>query len=172
MPQIILKKRSAHLASYTFFTRDVDQYKNTSLSQLYQPPGTPFSQNTCRYLLSSCEYCKVFKKSFFIQNTSRSKCLQVFFKIGVLKRFANFAGEHLCWRFFLKNLQAEGLQLYLKGSTKVFSCEVCEIFKNTFFCRRPPVTASVPPRAASVFLNRYFAALYDVLIIFSSRHIV
>ena len=34
MPQIILKERRAHLASYTFFTRDVDQYKNTSLSQL------------------------------------------------------------------------------------------------------------------------------------------
>ena len=34
MPQIILKERTAHLASYTFVTRDVDQYKNTSLSQL------------------------------------------------------------------------------------------------------------------------------------------
>ena len=45
MLQIILQERTAHLASYTFFTRDVDQYKNTSLSQLYQPPRTPFSQN-------------------------------------------------------------------------------------------------------------------------------
>ena len=27
MPQIILKEGTAHLASYTFFTRDVDQYK-------------------------------------------------------------------------------------------------------------------------------------------------
>ena len=27
MPQIILKEKTAHLASYTFFTRDVDQYK-------------------------------------------------------------------------------------------------------------------------------------------------
>ena len=46
MPQIILKDRIAHLASYTFFTRDVDQYKNTSLSQLYQALESPFSQNT------------------------------------------------------------------------------------------------------------------------------
>ena len=38
MPQIILKERTAHLGSYTFFTRDVEQYKNTSLSQLYQLP--------------------------------------------------------------------------------------------------------------------------------------
>ena len=29
-----LKNFAIHLASYTFFTRDVDQYKNTSLSQL------------------------------------------------------------------------------------------------------------------------------------------
>ena len=44
MPQIVLKERAAHLASYTFFTRDVDQYKNTS--QLHRLPRTSFSQNT------------------------------------------------------------------------------------------------------------------------------
>ena len=65
MPQIILKERAAHLGSYTFFTKDVDQYKNTSLSQLYQPPRTAFLQNTYHWLLSSCEYYKVFKNSFF-----------------------------------------------------------------------------------------------------------
>ena len=32
MPYIIRKKRTAHLASYTVFARDVDQNKNTSLS--------------------------------------------------------------------------------------------------------------------------------------------
>ena len=46
MSQIILKERTAHFVRYTFFARDVDQYKNTSLSQLYQPPRTSFSQNT------------------------------------------------------------------------------------------------------------------------------
>ena len=46
MSQIIFKERTAHLASYTLFTRDVDQYKNTSLSQLYQPARMSFSQNT------------------------------------------------------------------------------------------------------------------------------
>ena len=35
MPQIILKERTAHSASYTSFTRDSDQYKNTSLSRLF-----------------------------------------------------------------------------------------------------------------------------------------
>ena len=46
MTQIILTERTTHLASYTFFTRDVDQYKNTSLSQLYQRPRISFSQST------------------------------------------------------------------------------------------------------------------------------
>ena len=77
MPQIILKEITAHLASYTFFTRDVDQYKNTSLSQLYQPPRTPFSQNTYHELLSSCEYCKVFKNSFFIEHHQKQSFADV-----------------------------------------------------------------------------------------------
>ena len=29
-----------------------------------------------------------------------------------------------------------------RDSTQVFPCEVCEIFKNTFFYRTPPVTVS------------------------------
>ena len=35
MPEIIPKERTAYLASYTFFTRDVYQYENMSFSQLY-----------------------------------------------------------------------------------------------------------------------------------------
>ena len=133
MPRIILKERTAHLASYTFFTRDVDQYKHTSFSQLYQPPRTPFSQNTYHQLLSSCEYCKVFKNTFFTEYLQKQS-LQMFFNIGVLKSFANFTGEHLCWSSFLKNLQAECLQLHKKSPTQVFSWEVCEhlFLRNTF----------------------------------------
>ena len=46
MPHIIFKDRTANEVSYTFFKRDVDQYSNTSLSQLYQPPRKTFSQGT------------------------------------------------------------------------------------------------------------------------------
>ena len=36
-----------------------------------------------------------------------------------------------------------GLQFIKKETlTQVFSCEFCEIFKNTFFCRSPPVAPS------------------------------
>ena len=40
MPQIILKERTANLASYTFFTRDAP------FSQLYQPPRAPRAHKT------------------------------------------------------------------------------------------------------------------------------
>ena len=148
MPQIIFKKRTAHLASYTCSTRDVHQYKNTSLYSCINHQEYLFHRtNITIYIQNS------FKNSF-LQNTSGSSRLQMFFKKGVLKSFANFTGKYLKKRsFFLKNLQAEGLQLYLKKTpTQVFSCGVCETFKNTFFYRAPPVTASVPPVAASVFI--------------------
>ena len=151
MPQIILKESTAHLVSCTCFTRDVDQYKNASFSQLYQPPRTLFSQITYHQLLSSCEYCKVFKNSFFIEHHQKQSFADAL-QNGVLKNFENSKGKHLCQSLFLKNLQAEGLQLYLKNTpTQVFSCEVCEIFRNTFFYRTPRVIASTSPVAASVF---------------------
>ena len=75
-----------------------------------------------------------FLRSAFLLNTSRSRRLQMFFKTDALKGFRNFTGKHLSWGPFLKNLQAEGLQLYLKNTpTQVFFHEVCKIFKNTFF---------------------------------------
>ena len=47
--------------------------------------------------------------------TSRSSRLQMFFKIGVLKSFANFTGKHLCWRIFFK---------------KTFRHKVCNFIKK------------------------------------------
>ena len=35
----------------------------------------------------------------------RNSCSQLFFKIGVLKNFANSAGKQLCWSFFFNKLQ-------------------------------------------------------------------
>ena len=65
--------------------------------------------------------------------TYRSSHLMVFREEGVLRNFANLTGKRLCQRlFFIK-----------KGPlVQVFSCEFCEISKNTFFQRTPPVAAS------------------------------
>ena len=83
-----------------FFTGDVDHCKNKSLSQLYQPPRTPFPEKTYHQPLSSCEHCQVFNNSF-LWNTSRSSRLQMFFKIGVLKSLTNFT-ESICVGILLK----------------------------------------------------------------------
>ena len=40
----------------------------------------------------------------------------------------------MCWSLFLKSCRPSGLQLYLKETpAQVFSCEYCQIFKNTYF---------------------------------------
>ena len=50
------------------------------------------------------------------------------------------------------------LQLYYKDTpTQVFSCKVCEIFKNTFSYKTPPVAASAFFK--KVLFNSYFANL-------------
>ena len=56
--------------------------------------------------------------------------------------FTKFTEKHLCWSLFLIKLLI--LQPYLKKTlAKVFSCEFCEIFKNTFFTEPFWKTASV-----------------------------
>ena len=54
------------------------------------------------------------------QFTYRSRHSQMFCKTDALKNLSK------CWSLF-----------------KVFSCEICEIFKNTLFYRTPPLAASV-----------------------------
>ena len=48
----------------------------------------------------------------------------MFFKIGVLKNFVIFTGNHL---------RPANLIIIKKNSTQMFSCEFCEISKRTFF---------------------------------------
>ena len=53
---------------------------------------------------------------------------------GALK---SFTGKHLCWSLFFKiklqGCRPEGLQRRC-FSTQKFSNEICEMFKNTYFC--------------------------------------
>ena len=42
--------------------------------------------------------------------------------------------KRLCWSLFLIKLQSEVAANFIKKTpTQVFSCEYCEIFKNTYF---------------------------------------
>ena len=44
--------------------------------------------------------------------------------------------KHLCWSLFFNKVEEE-------TPTKVFSCEYCEICKNSFLCRTPLVPGFV-----------------------------
>ena len=87
MPQIILNERQLSQSATLPLQQILINAKKC------QPPRTPFSHNTYHQLILSFEYCKVFRTA---QNTSRSSHLQMFFKIDVLKSFANFTGKHSC----------------------------------------------------------------------------
>ena len=69
-------------------------------------------------------------------------------KKSVVKNFKKLTGKHLCQReylFFKKNfIKKKTLaQVYRKKTNKqVFSCELCEIFKNTVFTEHLWTTAS------------------------------
>ena len=63
----------------------------------------------------------------------------------VLLKISQNSQENTCARVsFLIKLQAEACNFIKKETlAQVFSCEFCEIFKNTFFRRTPLVAASV-----------------------------
>ena len=57
---------------------------------------------------------------------------------SVRKSFTKFTGKHLCQGLFFNKvavikLQGSALQPYEKRDSLVFSCELCNVFKNTFF---------------------------------------
>ena len=79
----------------------------------------------------------------------RSSRSEVFCKKGVLRNFAKFTEKHLCQSLFFNKVADWGLALLKKITlAQVFSCEFCQISKNTFSYKTPPpVTASGFDRA-------------------------
>ena len=68
----------------------------------------------------------------FKQNNDHTrKMCKVRFRSS-FENLTNFTGKQLCWSFFL---------ITLETSAHVFSYEICEIFKNTFFHRTALVAA-------------------------------
>ena len=76
----------------------------------------------------------------------RSSRPEVFCKKGIIKNFTKFTGKHLCQRLFFNKVAGlrPGTCNFIKKKTlaQVFYCQFCEIFKNAFFYRTPPVTAT------------------------------
>ena len=86
--------------------------------------------------------------NFAVSNEStanyRSSRPEVFCKKGVLKDYAKFKGKHLCQSLFLNKFASLRPATLLKKETlaQVFSCEFCEISRNTFYTEHLWTTAS------------------------------
>ena len=70
----------------------------------------------------------------------------VFCEKGVLRNFLKFTGKQVCQSLFFNKVADLRPQAcnFIKKETlaQVFSCEFCQISKNTFFNRTPLVVAS------------------------------
>ena len=65
--------------------------------------------------------------SYFISNRS-----QVFANVSVTKNYAKFTRNYLRWSQFLMKLHGFNIQpATQEAQAQVFSCEFCQIFKNT-----------------------------------------
>ena len=65
---------------------------------------------------------------FLSPRKGRSNRSLIFFKIGLLKNFANFTEKHLWWSLFL-------IKIIKQTPTEVFSREILKIFINIFFTK-------------------------------------
>ena len=73
-----------------------------------------------------------------LNESHRNSRAEVFYKRGVLKNFTKFTVKHLRQiRFF-----RPAILLKKRLWHRYFSCEFCEIFKDTLFKRTPLVAAS------------------------------
>ena len=71
---------------------------------------------------------------FFFKSTYFwSSRLQMFFKVGVLKSYAIFTGNHLRWSHFCIKFQSFRPATLKVTPTKVLFGEYCKFFKNSFF---------------------------------------
>ena len=64
-------------------------------------------------------------------------------KKGVLKNFTNFTRKHQCWSPFFNKVAGAYDFIKKETPTQVFSCEICEIFKNTYFEEHLRTTDSI-----------------------------
>ena len=102
---------------------------------------------------SKCGLCFVFLNGSVyivgIMYGNTSSRPEVFCKKGVVRNFTKFTGKPL-YQSLLFNKVA-GLRPEKETLAQVFSCEFCEISKNTFFRRTPLEAASVEKKQSSLF---------------------
>ena len=87
-------------------------------------------------------HAEVSLKRVCVQNRSCDRSCSM--KKSVLRNFAEFTRKHLCHSLFLNKVAGLACNFIKKETlAQVFSCEFCEISKNTFFTEQLWTTASV-----------------------------
>ena len=81
-------------------------------------------------LIFKLRYCQINRRRIIGNNRYRNR-IEVFCKKGVFRNFAKFTGKHVCQSLFFSKVAGTGTL------AQVFSCEFCEISKNTFLYRTP-----------------------------------
>ena len=90
---------------------------------------------------------------------------QVFCKKGFPRNFAKFTGKHLCQSLYFNKVRSlrPGTLIKIETLAKVFSCEFCEISKNTFSYRTPPGTASDVKKIRTTYFDKNSAMSFFCL---------
>ena len=103
----------------------------------------------------SCETCEIFENTLFYwkspvaaSDSFRFPALKVVAqtvfleKKGALRNFAKFTEKHLCQGLYFNKVPGQVCNfIEIENLAQVFFCEFCEISKNTFSYRLPPVAA-------------------------------
>ena len=115
--------------------QSVIQYINNNSKKLNSSKKQKKIDHTIHYSIFHCMIGWTWQKQSSGSVLYCRKC--------VLRNFAKFTGKYRCQSLFLIKLLASACNCIKKGTlAEVFSCEFCEIFKNTFSYRTPPVAAS------------------------------
>ena len=89
---------------------------------------------------SYCSFFTFMTYFFFIKFQKQPP--EVFCKKGVLRNLTTFTGKHLCQSLFFDKVAGPCNFLKKETLAQVFSCEFCQISKNSFFTEHLWATAS------------------------------
>ena len=84
---------------------------------------------------------KIYFVSYLFIKWCESSPSQTFFQKDVFKNFCKFHRKNPVLESLFIKILGQTCNFIKETLTQVFSCEICEIFKNTFFQRTPPVAA-------------------------------
>ena len=120
------------------FKEGVLQIKHSFTSSIYFLPNPIFSVIIIHIQVCiHCSYTQPPKSRFVESITFRSSHQRCSVREDALKNFAKLTGKDLCQSLSLIKLLDLTCNFIVQTLAQVFSCEFCEISKNTFFKKTP-----------------------------------